>query len=49
MCTYNWFTLLYSRTYHNIVKQLYSIFKFEIFLKKLKGTEKKDKEAEAKP
>ena len=27
MCTYGWFTLLYRRKQHNIVKQLYSKYK----------------------
>ena len=32
MCMYNWFTLLYSRKWYNIVNQLYSNF---FFFKKL--------------
>ena len=35
MCTYSWFTSLYSRKWHNIVKQLYSNKKIIITLYEL--------------
>ena len=37
VCVYSWFTLLYSRIQHNIVKQLYSNLKINYFKKEKKN------------